>query len=167
VLDSFAPTGMSASASVYVPANQDTCAVESAGGADAVGTIVGLTTNSVTINIPGSGPMTFSVDPTGGVTDGNSVGDVVDVNYTPNADGTLAAGSLSWTEQYTTGTVTAATSNGLTVKDAVTGQPETFLANDAGFAGISRGDVVSVTYYVSGGALEADNVSDYTTGTNG
>jgi hypothetical protein len=49
--------------------------------------------------------MTFGVD-SNDVTDGYQVGDVVDVTYVDNGDGTYTADDLEWVEQDSTGTVT-------------------------------------------------------------
>jgi hypothetical protein len=166
VIDSFMPTGMSTSASISVPANQDTCADENGGSVDAVGTISQLSASSVTISVPGAGPLTIPLDPGQALNYGNSVGDIVDVTFSQNPNGSLSGSSIAPTEEYTTGTVTAVNSNTLAIKDAITGQTDTFAPNDATFGPVSRGDVVAVAYYVASGQLEADNVSDLTTGTN-
>jgi hypothetical protein len=166
VLDSFTPTGMSTSARIYVPADHDTCADENGGTTDVVGPITALASHTLAVTVPGVAPLTLSFDPTSGIATGAEVGDLVDVTYAPDLIGTLVASNISWPELYTTGKVTTVGSDSFTIKDAVTGGYETFVPNDADFTPVSHGDVVSVTYYVSAGQLEADNISDYTAGTN-
>jgi uncharacterized protein DUF5666 len=56
---------------------------------DAIGTVTALDDSSITVQVDGSGPMTFSAD--ADLLDGVSVGDVVDVTYFQDTDGTLVA----------------------------------------------------------------------------
>ena len=92
--------------------------------------------------------------------DSNEVGDIVDVMYSQNPDGSLSAGSVDYVEAYTTGTVLAVdnTDGTLSVADAVTGQTDTFGDGDASFSGITPGEDVAVDYYISGGQPQADDV---------
>lgn len=157
VLDSLAPTGFS---TAPIPESLgDTCAEESDGGIDVVGSITAIGPTSVTVAVPGQGAMTFAVDPTQDLLDGNLVGDVVDVTYTQNADGSLSADDVEYAEEYTTGTITAVNSNLLTINDAVTGDADAFDPGAATFDGISIGQAVGVDFYVAGGQPQADDVS--------
>lgn len=138
---------------------------------DANGVIQQVSGNSVTISSD-HGQLTFSVDPSSGLTDGFQVGDLVDVTYTQNGDGTLNATDVQFVEEEANGTVTSVTTaaNGgsLTIADDDTGQSETFNAdpnngvqiNARAFNGVSVGDNVDVTYHQSAGQLVADTVSD-------
>ncbi len=158
VVDAFMPTGISTG-----PISEslgDTCADESDGGIDVVGTIASLGSASLSISIPGQASQPYSVDPSLDLPDSNEVGDIVDVMYSQNPDGSLSAGSVNYVEAYTTGTVLAVdnTDGTLSVADAVTGQTDTFGDGDASFSGITPGEDVAVDYYVSGGQPQADDV---------
>ena len=72
--------------------------------------------------------MTFGVD-SNDVTDGYQVGDVVDVTYADNGDGTYTADDVEWVEQDSTGTVTDVSDGSMTITDDQTGQPVTFVAD--------------------------------------
>lgn len=138
---------------------------------DATGTITQVSDSSVTINAD-QGAMTFAVDPASGLTDGYQVGDLVDVTYGQNADGSLSASDVEFVEEETTGTVTSVTTSAdggsLTITDDNTGQPDVFAADPANgvqingraFNGISVNDSVDITYHQSAGALIADTVSE-------
>jgi hypothetical protein len=158
VFDAFVPTGVSTD-----PISEslgDTCADESDGGIDVVGTITSLTSTSLSISIPGQASQAYAVDPSLDLIDSNEVGDLVDVMYSQNPDGSLSAGSVDYVEAYTTGTVLAVdnTDGTLSVADATTGQTDTFGDGDASFSGITPGEDVGVDYYISGGQPQADDV---------
>jgi Domain of unknown function (DUF5666) len=137
---------------------------------DATGQITQVSADSVTITSD-QGPMTFGVDPSSGLTDGFQPGDLVDVTYTQNSDGTLSATDVQFVEEDSSGQVTSVTTtaNGatLTITDDSTGQSETFNAdpnngvqiNARAFNGVSVGDEVDVTYHQSAGRLVADTVT--------
>lgn len=137
---------------------------------DATGTITAVASDSITINTD-QGPLTASVDPSSGLTDGFQVGDLVDVTYTQNSDGSLSATDVQYAEEETTGQVTAVTTstNGgsVTILDDNTGQSETFVSdpsngvqiNAHAFNGVSVGDQLDICYHQSGGQLVADTVT--------
>jgi hypothetical protein len=136
---------------------------------DAAGRITAVASNSITVSTD-SGPVTASVDPSSGLTDGFQVGDLVDVTYTQNSDGSLTATDVQYVEEETTGQVTSVTTSAdggsVTVVDDNTGQSETFLAGSNGvqinsdaFNGVSVGDELDICYHESGGQLVADTVS--------
>jgi preprotein translocase subunit YajC len=126
---------------------------------DEVGTITQVSGDSITISTQDNGTMTFSVD-SADITDGFQVGDVVDVTYTDNGDGTYGASDVEYVEQDTTGTVTALSSGSMTFTDDSSDQPVTVLADPSAgmFDGISVGDSVEVNYHQSGNQLVADAV---------
>ena len=136
---------------------------------DVTGAITQITSDSVTIS-GDQGPMTFSVDPSAGLTDGFHVGDTVDVTYEDNGGGTYTADDIELVEQEASGVVTAvtttATGGSMTITNDSTGQSETFIANpDSGvelnasaFDGVAVGNHVEVGYHQSGGQLVADFV---------
>lgn len=138
---------------------------------DATGTITQVSAGAITISTD-QGPRAFGVDPSSGLTDGYQAGDLVDISYTINPDGSLAASDVQFVEQETAGTVTSVTTSAaggsLSITDASTGQPEAFNADPAhgvqinarAFNGISVGDSVDITYHQSGGGLVADTVSE-------
>ncbi len=131
------------------------------------GTISQVSSTSLTMSGDG-GPVSFSVDPSSGVTAGFQVGDLVDVTYTTNSDGSFSATNVAFVEESASGVVTAVTATTLTVIDDNSGQPETFIAdpsqgvqiNADAFTGIPAGDDVSLCYHVSAGQLIADSVTD-------
>jgi hypothetical protein len=132
---------------------------------DATGTITQVSGSAVSISTD-QGPMTFGVDDSG-ITDGFQVGDVVDVTYTDNGDGTFTADDVEYVESDAGGTVTAVSPTSMTITDATTGQPDTFVTDPGGvtlesasFQGIQPGDQVDVTYHTSNGQLVADAVND-------
>jgi Domain of unknown function (DUF5666) len=109
-----------------------------------------------------SGALSFSVDRTAGLTDGFLVGDVVDVSYYENPDGTLSADDVEYVEQDATGVVSTVSDATLTVLDDATGQPDSFSADpEMGlFDGVTPGDQVDVTYHESAAGYVADAVDD-------
>jgi hypothetical protein len=109
-----------------------------------------------------AGTLSFSVDPSEDLTDGFLVGDLVDVSYYENADGSLVADDVEYVEQDATGTVSAVSDASLTLVDDATGQPETFSGDpDVGlFDGVNAGDAVDVTYHQSAAGPVADAVAD-------
>ncbi len=128
---------------------------------DAVGRITEVTFDSVAIG-NAQEALRFSVDPTSGVTDGFELGDLVDVSYVQNADGSLTAGDVEYIEQDASGAVTAVSDGTVTIVDGDTGQPATFTA-DPGlgmFDGVAVGDELDITYHQSGGQPVVDAVSD-------
>jgi hypothetical protein len=139
---------------------------------DATGVITQVSAAGLTINGE-QGPVTFSVDPSSGRTDGFQVGDVVDVTYTQNSDGTLQATDVQFVEQDTSGRVTSVTTSvgggSLTITDDNNAKSETFNAdpqngvhiNAHAFNGVSVGDQIEVTYHQSAGQLVADTVSEH------
>jgi hypothetical protein len=117
--------------------------------------------DSITIDTQDNGSMTFAVD-SSDITDGFQVGDVVDVTYTDNGDGTFDASDVEYVEQDSTGTVTAVSDGSMTFTDSDSGQPVTVTADPAAgvFDGIAVGDEVDVNYHQSGTQLVADEVDD-------
>jgi hypothetical protein len=109
-----------------------------------------------------AGTLSFSVDPSEDLTDGFLVGDLVDVSYYENADGSLVADDVEYVEQDATGTVSAVSDASLTLVDDATGQPETFSGDpDVGlFDGVNADDAVDVTYHQSAAGPVADAVAD-------
>lgn len=137
---------------------------------DASGPITAVSGTSITITAD-QGSMTFAVsDPS--VTDGFQNGDVVDVTYTQNGDGSLNATDVEYVEQDATGPVTSVSSNSLTITDSNTGQPDTFIADPNNglelctyaFDGVHAGDQVDVTYHQTAAGLVADSVDDQPAG---
>lgn len=137
---------------------------------DATGPITDVSGSSITVNSD-QGPMTFNVsDPS--ITDGFQNGDVVDVTYTQNSDGSMDAVYVQFVEQDASGTVTAVSSNSLTITDSNTGQPDTFNADPNNgvqlytyaFDGVHVGDQADVTYHETANGLVADCVSDQPAG---
>jgi archaellum component FlaF (FlaF/FlaG flagellin family) len=128
---------------------------------DEVGTITEVSGDTITIDTEDQGSMTFSVDDPD-ITDGFQVGDVVDVSYADNGDGTFDASDVEYVEQDVSGTVTAVSDGSMTITDADTGQPETFTADpaDAMFDGVSVGDEVDVNYHQSGSQQVVDSIDD-------
>jgi len=133
---------------------------------DATGSITQVSGSSITLNAD-QGPMTFGVsDPS--ITAGYQNGDVVDVTYTQNSDGSISAVNVQYVEQDATGTVTAVSSSNLTLTDSTTGQPDTFIADPNNglqlstyaFDGIHVADQVDVTYHQTAAGLVADSVDD-------
>jgi len=127
----------------------------------AEGTITQVADSRLAISTD-AGPLSFSVDPTEGLTDGFLVGDVVDVSYYANADGSLSADDVEYVELDATGTVTTVSNASLTLTDDATGQPDTFTADPTMglFDGVNPGDEVDVTYHQSAGGYVADAVDD-------
>jgi hypothetical protein len=158
VLDSLAATGIS-----VAPISEslgDTCADESDGGIDVVGTITALSATSLTMSVPGQGSMSFTADPSLDLPDSNEVGDLVDVMYTQNPDGSRTVQTVGYVEQYATGTILAVDNDAgtLSIADAVTGQTDTFQQSDADFSNLTTGESVGVDYFGYGGQLQADDV---------
>jgi hypothetical protein len=102
------------------------------------------------------------------ITSGFNNGDVVDVTYTQNGDGSLQATDVQYVEQDASGVVTAVSSTKLTITDGNTGQPDTFTADPNNglqlytyaFDGVHVGDQIDVTYHQTGSGLVADVVND-------
>lgn len=133
---------------------------------DVTGTITQVSPTAVTI-ASDSGPMSFVVD-SADITDGYSVGDLVDVTYTQATGGALDASDVEYVEGDTTGVVTAVNATSVTITDAQTTQPDTFIADPAGglqvtsdaFTGIAVGDNIEVSFHTTATGLVADTVTD-------
>jgi hypothetical protein len=132
---------------------------------DATGTIGQVSGQSLTLTTD-QGSLTFTVTDSS-LTDGFQSGDVVDVTYVQNPDGSLTATDVQYVQQDATGTVTAVNATSMTITDSNTGQPDTFAASPNGvqvdgpsFQGVSVGDQVDVTYHTSAGQMVADSVCD-------
>lgn len=127
----------------------------------AEGTITQVSGTGLTIDT-GSQTIAFSADPSEDLTNGFLVGDVVDVSYYANGDGSYAADDVEYVEQDATGVVSAVSDAGLSLVDDATGQTDTF-SGDPGlglFDGVNAGDHVDVTYHQSAAGLVADAVGD-------
>lgn len=140
------------------------CAGDSSSGTDedAIGAITSVSGSSVTIDQgAGQGTLEFTVDDPS-ITDGFDVGDVVDVTYTEDSDGSLDASDVEYVEDDATGVVIAVGAGSLTVTDDSTGNPDTFTADPGAgmFDGVEIGDEVDVTYHVGVGVDVVDNVDD-------
>jgi hypothetical protein len=109
-----------------------------------------------------AGSLSFSVDPEADLTNGFVVGDVVDVSYYRNADGSLSADDVEYVEQDATGVVSTVSDSALSLLDNRTGQTDTFSADpEMGlFDGIVPGDEVDVTYHQAAAGNVADAVGD-------
>lgn len=127
----------------------------------AEGTITQVSDSRLALST-GSGALSFAVDPTVGLTDGFLVGDVVDVSYDQNPDGSLSADDVEYVEQDATGVVSTVNDATVSIVDDVTGQPDTFIADpEMGlFDGVAPGDEVDVTYHQSAAGPVADAVGD-------
>jgi len=127
----------------------------------AEGAITQVSDSALTVSTD-SGTLTFSVDPASGLTDGFLVGDVVDVSYYQNDDGSFSADDVEYVEQDATGAVSTVSDSSLTLVDDATGQSDTFSGDaDMGvFDGVNPGDEVDVTYHQSAAGLVADAVGD-------
>jgi hypothetical protein len=125
------------------------------------GTITQVSANRVAVNT-GSGLLAFSVDPGSGLTDGFLVGDVVDVTYAKNADGSLGAADVEYVEQDASGPATTVSDGRITIADPASGNSYTISADPrlGLFAGVLPGDQVDVTYHQSAAGLVADAVDD-------
>jgi hypothetical protein len=139
------------------------CAGDS-GSSDETGPIVSLSSTSVTIATQDQGNMTFSVDPTAGLTDGFLVGDVVDVTYAADSSGANAASDIEYVESDATGVVTAVGAGTISFTDGQTGATDGFTADPSQqlFDGVTVGDQVDVTFHQSSGQPVVDNVDDLT-----
>jgi hypothetical protein len=133
---------------------------------DVTGPITDVSDTGLTVTTD-SGAMSFSVDDPS-VTDGFQVGDVVDVTYVDNGDGTYTAQDVEYVENDATGVVTSVSASSLAITDDSTGATDTFVAGPSsgvelggtGFDGVQVGDEVDVTYHVSNGQWVADDVND-------
>lgn len=133
---------------------------------DASGAVTAVSATSITITAD-QGSLTFAVaDP--GLTDGFQPGDVVDVTYTQNSDGSLSATNVAYVETDASGIVTSVSSSRLTITDSSTGQSEVFIADPASglqlstyaFDGMHVGDQADVNYHQTAAGLVADSVDD-------
>ena len=127
----------------------------------AEGAITQVSDSALTVTTD-SGTLSFSVDPASGLIDGFLVGDVVDVSYSQNDDGSFTADDVEYVEQDATGVVSTVSDSSLTLVDDATGQSDTFSGDaDMGvFDGVNPGDAVDVTYHQSAAGLVADAVGD-------
>lgn len=131
---------------------------------DATGAITQVSDSSISLSTE-SGPMTFNVS-SSDLTSGFQQGDVVDVTYTQNGDGSFDATDVQYVEQDSTGTVSSVSSSTLVITDSSTGQPDTFIADPANglqlctyaFDGVHTADQVDVTYHQTAAGLIADSV---------
>jgi len=138
-------------------------------GADdqvAEGTITQLSGTGLSVSTD-SGTLRFSVDPAADLTSGFLVGDVVDVTYAQNADGSLVADDVEYAEQDASGVVTAVSDSSVTIGGQPDGSSATIAADPALglFEGVAAGDTVDVTYHQSGPRLVADAIDDQSWGT--
>jgi Domain of unknown function (DUF5666) len=127
----------------------------------AEGTIAQVSAGGLSINAAAGG-LNFSVDPASGLTDGFLVGDVVDVTYAPNADGSLSADDVEYVEQDVSGTVAAVSDGRITVVGSEGGPSVTIAADPAAglLGGVAVGDQVDVTYHQSASGPLADSLDD-------
>jgi uncharacterized protein DUF5666 len=156
---------------ISLPATTTSGGTVASGGAPsaedqvAEGTITRVSGGALAISAD-AGSLSFSVDPSSGLTDGFTVGDLVDVSYAQNADGSLSADDVEYAEQDASGEVTAVSDASITVADHGGGAPLT-IAADPGqglFDGILAGDVVDVAYHASAVGPVADSVDDQSWG---
>jgi hypothetical protein len=137
---------------------------------DAVGTVTAIAADgsSITVQVDGGGSMTFQTD--SDVVDGINVGDVVDVAFYQDTDGSLVADDVSRADdgsgdggedQLVTGTVTAVAPDGASITVAVDGGGSMTFQTDPDLSdSIAVGDVVDVAYYQdTDGSYVADDVS--------
>ena len=128
---------------------------------DEVGAITAVSGNGITISTQDQGSMMFVVD-SPDITDSFQVGDVVDVSYVDNGDGTLDAGDVEYVEQDASGTVTAVSDGSVTIDPDDSGQPQTFTADPTQglFDGVAVGDQIDINYHQSGSRQVLDSVDD-------
>jgi hypothetical protein len=114
-----------------------------------------------------SGTLSFAVDPSSGLTGGFAVGDVVDVAYHENPDGSLGGDDVEYAEQDASGQVSAVGDASITVSPQPAGTPLTITADPAQglFDGILVGDQVDVAYHQAATGPVADSVDDQSWGT--
>jgi hypothetical protein len=126
-----------------------------------LGMITAVSTDGLTISTEDQGSMRFVVD-SPDITDGFHVGDVVDVTYADNGDGTHDAGEVEYVEQDVTGTVTAVRGGSMTITSDDSGAQLTLTADPSQglFAGVAVGDQVDINYHQSGSLLVVDSVED-------
>jgi hypothetical protein len=132
-------------------------------GGNAIGTITSVSDSSITIDQgAGQGPLTFTVDDPS-ITAGFVVGDGVDVTYTQDSDGTLDANNVQYVEDDAIGAVTAVSAGSVTITNASTGTPDTFVADPTidMFDGVEVGDEVDISYHLGAGQNVADSVDDF------
>jgi len=132
---------------------------------DADGTITAVSGSAIAIQSD-QGGLSFVVD-SPDITDGFADGDVVDVTYSQDSDGTLDAVDVEYVEGDDDGIVTAVSASTLTIADATTGEPDVFIADPDGievssdaFTGIAVGDSVDVCFHTTAAGLVADSVTD-------
>jgi hypothetical protein len=147
--------------------DQGACAGDGSDGGgdsqDAVGTIVSVSAGAISLDTPDQGRIDFTVDPTTGLTDGFLAGDVVDVSYSQNADGSYDVSDIEYVENDSVGVVTAVTPVTVTITDSINGTSETFIADPTEnmFSGVTPGDAIDVTWHqAAAGLMAADNVDD-------
>jgi hypothetical protein len=134
---------------------------------DVTGSITQVSGTGISLHTD-HGPMSFAVS-SSDTTDGFQTGDVVDVTYTQNSDGTMNATDVQYVETDASGTVTAVSSKSVTITDSNTGQPDTFTADPSrglqlstyAFDGVHVGDQIDVSYHQTASGLVADCVDDH------
>jgi hypothetical protein len=137
---------------------------------DVVGTVTAIADDgsTLTIQTDSGDSMTFQTD--SDIVDGIAVGDLVDVAYYQDTDGSLVADDVSSADdgsgdggedQLATGTVTGVAPDGSSITVAVDGGGAmTFQTDPDLIDGIAVGDVVDVSYYQdTDGSFVADDVS--------
>lgn len=139
---------------------------------DATGAITRVSADSVTIATTDSGPQSFSVDSSSGLTDGFQVGDLVDVTFVQNSDGSSTATDIQYVEEWASGQVTSVTTSStggsVTITDDGNGASETFAAdpsngvqiNAHAFNGVTIGEHISICYHQVAGQWVADTVTE-------
>jgi hypothetical protein len=144
--------------------NTGACASGGDGGSDETGPITAISATSVTIDTPDQGSMTFSVNPSLGLTEGYLLGDVVDVTYATNPNGSNAATDIEYVDNDNTGVVTAVSAGSVTITDDSTGVSETYTADPTQqmFQGVNVGDDIDVTWHQAASQMVADAVDDLT-----
>jgi hypothetical protein len=160
VIDRFTPAGVSVSPAVTLPAGE-TCASLSDGSVDLVGSLTAVSGGFFSISVPGIGQLTFPLESHNPLTAGYAVGSVLDINFGPVPG---IANNLQYVELYTSGIVESVNGDAMTIKDAITGTSETFIPEAGSFDNVAVGDNVGLVYWQNGQELNADNVSDLTTG---
>ncbi|HYZ81655.1 MAG TPA: DUF5666 domain-containing protein [Solirubrobacteraceae bacterium] len=125
----------------------------------AEGTITQVSGTALTVS-RGTRSLRFAVGPSSGLTDGFAVGDLVDVSYAQNADGSLSADAMDYVEQDASGQVAAVSDGRITLAGQAGGEPLTIAADHGLFDGILAGDAVDVAYHQSAAGPVADSVDD-------
>jgi hypothetical protein len=144
--------GSCVSDGTYYPAQEET------------GPITGLSTTSITIDTPDRGSMSFPLIASVELAVGYQLGDMVDVTYSQDPDGTLYVTDIEYVENDSTGVVQSVSQGGLTIIDDSSSQADTFIADPSLqlLQGVALGDEVDVSWHqAANGASVADSVSDF------